>query len=71
VGYRREHDRLPRRFHEPLPRGKSANRPIPEREFQEEIDEYYRLRGWDEKGPTPEKLRGLGLGELAPLREDN
>ncbi|NOX44958.1 MAG: aldehyde ferredoxin oxidoreductase, partial [Caldiserica bacterium] len=69
VGYRRGHDRLPRRLHEPLPRGKSAGRPIPEREFQEEIDEYYRLRGWDERGPTPERLRGLGLEELVDYRE--
>ena len=69
VGYRREHDRLPKRLHEPLPKGKSAGRPIPEDEFQEEIDEYYRLRGWDEKGPTPDKLRELGLEELVPLRE--
>ncbi len=68
VGYRREHDRLPRRLHEPLPRGKSAGRPIPERAFQEEIDAYYRLRGWDERGPTPEKLRELGLEELAERR---
>jgi len=68
VGYRREHDRLPRRFHEPLPRGKSANRPIPEREFQEEIDEYYRLRGWGEKGPTPEKLGELGLDDIPIAR---
>jgi len=67
VGYRREHDRLPRRFHEPLPRGKSAGRPIPEREFQEELDAYYRLRGWDERGPTPERLRQLGLGEIAEM----
>lgn len=71
VGYRREHDRLPKRLHEPLPRGKSAERPIPEPEFQAEIDEYYRLRGWDDNGPSPEKLHALGLGDLAPLREES
>ena len=71
VGYRREHDRLPQRLYEPLPRGPSAGRPIPEEEFQRELDEYYRLRGWDRYGPTDGKLRELGLEELiGKLRRD-
>ena len=65
VGYRREDDRLPRRFHEPLPRGASAGRPIDLEEFREELTLYYRERGWDDYGPTDEKLRELGLAELA------
>jgi aldehyde:ferredoxin oxidoreductase len=71
AGYRREHDRLPKRLHGPLPRGQSAGRPIPEREFQEEIEAYYRLRGWDERGPTSEKLRDLNLEELVRYREQH
>jgi aldehyde:ferredoxin oxidoreductase len=31
------------------------------------IDEYYRLRGWDEYGPTASKLEELGLAELKGL----
>jgi len=65
AGYRKAHDALPRRFHEPLPRGASAGRPIDPAQFREEIDEYYRLRGWDDYGPTDERLRELGLEELA------
>jgi len=65
AGYRKAHDALPRRFHEPLPRGASAGRPIDPAQFREEIEEYYRLRGWDDYGPTDERLRELGLEELA------
>ena len=64
VGYRKSDDRLPKRFHEPLPRGASAGRPIDPEAFRREVDEYYRLRGWDEWGPTDERLRQLGLSEF-------
>ncbi|MBC7318911.1 aldehyde ferredoxin oxidoreductase family protein, partial [Candidatus Bipolaricaulota bacterium] len=63
-GYTKADDQLPRRFHEPLPRGASAERPIDPELFQKEIDEYYRLRGWNDRGPTPETLRKLGLAEV-------
>jgi len=46
-GLKPEHDRLPRRLHqERLPSGQQ----LTEEELQYMIDEYYRLRGWDEKG---------------------
>ena len=64
VGYRKQHDGLPRRFHEPLPKGASAGQPIDPEELRAEIEEYYRLRGWDELGPTDERLRQLGLSEF-------
>ncbi|MCX7844683.1 MAG: aldehyde ferredoxin oxidoreductase family protein [Candidatus Bipolaricaulota bacterium] len=67
-GHTKAADRLPRRFHEPLPRGASAGRPIDPDLFQKEIDAYYRIRGWDERGPTPETLRALGLAELLDRR---
>lgn len=67
-GYTKEQDRLPRRFHEPLPRGASAGRPIDPALFRQEVDEYYRLRGWDDRGPTPETLRALGLEDLGRFR---
>lgn len=65
VGYRKSDDCLPRRFHEPLPRGASAGRPIDPELFRQEVEEYYRLRGWDEFGPTDECLRRLWLEDLA------
>lgn len=64
VGYRKSDDGLPPRFHEPLPRGASAGKPIDPEEFRAEIEDYYRLRGWDEFGPTDERLRQLGLDDL-------
>lgn len=69
-GYTKAEDRLPLRFHEPLPRGASAGRPIDPALFQREVDEYYRLRGWDDRGPTPETLRKLGLEELVRFVQD-
>ncbi|MBC7093102.1 aldehyde ferredoxin oxidoreductase family protein [Candidatus Bipolaricaulota bacterium] len=68
VGHRQDGDRLPSRFHEPLPRGASAGRPIDPEAFQAEVAEYYRLRGWDEHGPTDERLCALGLSDL-PRRD--
>ncbi len=64
VGYRRADDRLPPRFHEPLPRGASAGHPIDPQEFAAELEAYYRERGWDDYGPTDDRLRQLGLEEL-------
>jgi len=67
AGYTRRDDDLPKRLKEPLPRGASAGRPIPDDVLQQAIDEYYRLRGWDDRGPTDAKLEELGLGELQGL----
>jgi aldehyde:ferredoxin oxidoreductase len=42
--------------------GASAGRAIGEKVFAESMDEYYRLRGWDEHGvPGEEKLAALGV----------
>lgn len=65
VGYKKEDNRLPERLHQPLPRGASAGRPIDRELFQREIEEYYRLRGWDDRGPAPDTLCRLGLRDLA------
>ena len=65
-GYTKAEDRLPQRFHEPLPRGASGGRPIDPELFRKEIEAYYRLRGWDERGPTRETLERLGLSDLVP-----
>lgn len=57
-------DRLHKRFSEKLPSGGSAGQFISEKDMQEAIEEYYRLRGLDEYGPTDEKLDELGLSDL-------
>jgi aldehyde:ferredoxin oxidoreductase len=63
-GYTRSNDDLPQRLKEPLPRGNSAGAPIPDDVLQKAIDEYYHLRGWDEIGPTDEKLVQLDMKEF-------
>lgn len=63
-GYTRKDDDLPQRLKEPLPRGNSANEPIPDEVLQRVIDEYYELRGWDEYGPRDEKLKQLNMEEF-------
>ena len=66
-GIRREDDYLPERFlKEPLPpdSGPSAGQVI---ELEPMLDEYYAARGWELRTglPTTEKLRSLGLGDVA------
>lgn len=59
-----ERDGLPGRFHEPLPRGASAGRPIGEAGFIREMAAYRRIRGWTRDGLSRAKLRALGLEDL-------
>ena len=63
-GYRRSNDNLPYRLKKALSRGNSANEPILDDMLQRAIDEYYQLRGWDEIGPTDEKLAQLDMKEF-------
>jgi aldehyde:ferredoxin oxidoreductase len=53
-------DTLPHRMlHEPLPDGPAKGKVV---ELDKMLPEFYKLRGWDEKGwPTPEKLAELGI----------
>ncbi|MFO7991143.1 MAG: aldehyde ferredoxin oxidoreductase C-terminal domain-containing protein, partial [Thermoplasmata archaeon] len=61
-GVSREDDSLPQRVYEPLPDGPTKGNAFTEDMFDQMLDEYYELRGWDENGiPTEEKLRELGL----------
>lgn len=62
-GVRRGDDVLPWRvMHEPIPEGPSAGMYCPPEELDAMLDEYYRLRGWDDEGvPTPERIAALGL----------
>ena len=63
-GYTRKDDDLPKRFKEALPRGNSARDPISNDVLQRAIDEYYTLRGWDNYGPTDQKLAQLDMKEF-------
>jgi aldehyde:ferredoxin oxidoreductase len=62
-GLTRLGDTLPYRvMNEPIPDGPVKGRFCPRDELDKMLDEYYRLRGWDERGiPTDEKLKELGL----------
>lgn len=64
-GITREDDCLPRRFiEEPSPSGRARGCVAHAHEM---LEEYYRLRGWDPVlgWPRPEKLRELGLQDVA------
>lgn len=63
-GYSRKDDRIPERFlKEPAPAGPCKGHVV---ELDEMLEEYYRLRGYDERGyPSYEKLREVGLEDVA------
>lgn len=57
-----EEDRLPDRCFEQLEEGRPDDRQLTREELNAMLAEYYRLRGWDERGrPLPATLRRLGL----------
>jgi aldehyde:ferredoxin oxidoreductase len=63
-----EPDAVPRRLlDEPFEEGPSAGKAIGAREFAAALQEYYDLRGWDERGvPTEPKLRELEIDVPLP-----
>ncbi|MCK4693568.1 MAG: aldehyde ferredoxin oxidoreductase C-terminal domain-containing protein, partial [Anaerolineales bacterium] len=63
-GYTRADDDIPHRLKEPLSGGVSDGWSIDDKELQQRINEYYQLRGFDDKGPTRELLQTLGLNGL-------
>ena len=57
-----EEDRLPGRCFEPLADLCEGDRQLQKQELEIMLQEYYQVRGWDERGvPRPETLRRLGL----------
>ncbi|MGB9887858.1 MAG: aldehyde ferredoxin oxidoreductase C-terminal domain-containing protein, partial [Moorellales bacterium] len=64
-GFTREDDLPPRRLmEEAIPGGTSAGEKLAREDVERMLDEYYRARGWDERGvPTRKKLEELGLAE--------
>jgi aldehyde:ferredoxin oxidoreductase len=50
----------------PVPNGPSKGEKIDPEKWEEMLDEYYKLRGWNQNGtPTKEKLQELGLEDVA------
>ncbi|MEW6377947.1 MAG: aldehyde ferredoxin oxidoreductase family protein [Thermodesulfobacteriota bacterium] len=64
-GISRQDDTLPKRyFNEPIPEGPARGEVILRKEFDNMLDEYYRLHRWDKNGiPKKETLKRLGLDE--------
>jgi len=65
-GLLRDDDRLPERIlNVPHPDGVAAGKALGAGAFHEALDEYYKLRGWDDEGvPSAETLDRLALAEL-------
>lgn len=63
----RRDDILPSRvFEEPVPKGPSEGQRISREKFEEALNIYYELRGWNKDGvPTKRKLKELGLEKAA------
>jgi aldehyde:ferredoxin oxidoreductase len=74
-GFGRSKDYPPARFmEEPIPDGPTAGKYMPREVIDQLLDEYYRLRGWDNNGiPTKEQLEKMKLEfaepVVAPLRK--
>jgi len=67
VGIRRKDDTLPERFfREPIPTGPAKGRKVDKKRFEQLVDKYYELRGWDKKTGfiTEEKLRELRMDDV-------
>ena len=68
TNFAREDDMpTPRDLNEPIPTGKLAGWKIDEDKWNEMLDEYYEIHGWDKDTgyPTRETLEALGLGYVA------
>jgi aldehyde:ferredoxin oxidoreductase len=62
-GISRKDDTLPKRLVTPLPDGGAAGKAA---DLEYQLDEYYKLRAWDENGiPTKDKLLWLSLDQAA------
>ena len=70
-GIRRKDDRLIGKWaREAIPNGPFKGERIDPEKWEGMLDDYYRLRGWDENGiPTREKLKSLGLDDVADVLE--
>jgi aldehyde:ferredoxin oxidoreductase len=72
-GLTRKDDSLPWKIiHVPIPdEGPSKGSHVAQEELDLLLDDYYEVRGWDNEGiPTPEKLKELGMEDLAYIIKD-
>ena len=67
-GYSRRDDGLHVRFSEPLHGGPCEGAAVDDAKLQAALDEYYGFRRYDDRGPTPEMLKDLGMGDVIQLR---
>jgi aldehyde:ferredoxin oxidoreductase len=70
-GMRRDADHLKGKWGtDPIPSGPFAGERLDPDKWEVMLDDYYRLRGWNEQGvPTREKLRELGIEDVADSLE--
>ncbi len=70
-GIRRKDDRLIGKWSdEPVPNGDFKGETLDPVKWEAMLDDYYRLRGWDENGvPTRKKLQELGIEDVADSLE--
>ena len=68
-GFSRKDDTLPERLFQPLEDGPMAGTTIDRREFQQTLDEVYRLKGWDPvtTAPSRSRLRELDIEWVADI----
>jgi aldehyde:ferredoxin oxidoreductase len=67
-GFTKKDDTLPDRFFQPLPNGALKGHRINRKEFDEAIDLFYGMMGWQPDGkPTKSKLHEIGLSWLIPM----
>jgi aldehyde:ferredoxin oxidoreductase len=67
-GFSEEDDTLPDRFFQPLRAGTLKGHFIDRVQFEDALDLYYGMMGWDEHGrPTRAKLEELNIGWIWPM----
>jgi aldehyde:ferredoxin oxidoreductase len=68
AGFSRADDRLPERCFQPIQGETSEGAIMDRKQFEQMLDEYYSLRGWDAEGrPARSKLEELGIAEYEDL----
>ena len=70
-GFRKKHDFLPDHYYNtPVESGQFEGTLLDKQEFTEELENFYKLRGWDKEGfPYKETLVDLGLEGVAQVLE--
>ncbi len=71
-GFRKEHDFLPDHYYDtPVEDGQFEGALLDKKEFTDELENFYKLRGWDDQGfPLKETMIELGLEDVALVLEE-